>query len=163
MSAEKGNDYARKYKTPEQRKEVFLAFCAHVAQGFSKESFPECSFKTMQSLLADFKDELDLRALEQSMRTGRFKWEQIGMNGAMGVREIQVKKKGKTKTQKLGPFNAQSWTLNMMNRYGWRQKNDVREKSSTMNADDFENFEKNDNEIYEDEILIEGPSDISKS
>lgn len=108
MAAAKGNKYGEKFKTPAQRREAYLKFCAHVAAGFSKKSFHDpCVENTIMKLINDHPDDCPPEALEIAEAEGRHFWEKIGIAGTMG---------------QLKGFNPSSWIFNMKNRLGWKDR-----------------------------------------
>lgn len=97
-----------------ERARIFKELCTHVAAGYSVESFPELSNFTVKSYLERFPGEFDVDELDKALRKGRVVWEGIGKAQAEG--------------QCLG--NSRSWFLNMVNRYGWRDKIEVEAQHS---------------------------------
>ncbi len=116
-----GNDNAAKAKTPEEMKFLFEKFCNHLRQGFSKDSFPDCDYRTIETMIAENPSVLQADMMKQAKRHGRMFWESIGINGTIGMKTAKVN----GKEIALKNFNALSWKFNMQNRYGWHDKQDV--------------------------------------
>jgi len=110
MSARKNNKLAQKWKDGKQRRELCVAFMKHVEKGYSIDCFPDCDFKTIKKYMKDYPQEFQSDQISRSQRLGRMFWEQIGLSGTVG---------------KIKGFNAKSWDLNMKNRYGWKEKQDI--------------------------------------
>lgn len=113
-----GNNNAEKWKTPEERQKLCKAWCDHLEQGYSKDSFPLADEKTIRSYTEKYPVDFPSDALEQAERKNKLFWETIGINGTIGI-PIKVNEKYYDK------FNAQSWKFNMQNRLGWKDKTDI--------------------------------------
>lgn len=115
-----GNSNAEKYKTPEERKALCAAWCTHLEQGFSKESFPMCDPQTIREYAKKYPVDFDTDKMEQAERKGRLFWETVGRNGTFGKPIVFNGKE-------YNKFNAVSWQFNMMNRYPdkWKNRQDV--------------------------------------
>ncbi len=109
-SAPSGNDYAVKFVTPEERQALCKAWCDHIRHGYSKESFPLCSYKTLEHYAKKFPSDFPSDIREQAYREGMLKWEKIGMGGTSG---------------KLRGFNAMSYKFIIQNKYGWKDKQEM--------------------------------------
>jgi hypothetical protein len=107
LAAPKGNDFNVKWKTPEERQAACDAFCAHIAEGYSMDSFPDASAKTIRSYAKAYPEDFPAEKLERAARESLLVWERLGMQGAKG---------------EIAGFNATSWIFNMKNRAGWRDK-----------------------------------------
>lgn len=118
MPAPKGNDYSRKWKTQEERRQAFQALCDHLESGLSKKSFPLADWDTVEAYCRDFPEDFPPEKLQEAMRRHLLVWEKIGIQGAQG---------------KIEGFNAASWIFNMKNRFkeDWRDKVE-QEHSGTM-------------------------------
>ncbi len=110
MPAPKGNDFAKKWKTPEERQAVCERFCLHIGKGFSMDCFPDASAKTIRHYVKAYPDDFPPEKLEEAARRGLLWWERLGRAGAAG---------------KISHFNATAWIFNMKNRAGWRDKSDI--------------------------------------
>lgn len=105
-----GNTNAMKFKTAQARRALCTAYCAHVEQGLSDESFPECDMQTFKHYREEFPLDFGTVAIERSRRTRQLLWEKAGLDGMMG---------------RIHGFNATSWRFNMANRFRWRDRSDV--------------------------------------
>lgn len=112
MSAPLDNQFALKFKTSEERKDLCKKYCEHIEKGYSDESFPECDIDTLKKYMAEYPDDFQVFGadVDRSKRIRRMFWEKIGILGTVG---------------KLKGFSAKSWEFNMANRFGWRMRNDV--------------------------------------
>lgn len=110
--AEKTLPHAEALKWPSQsaRKKACAAFCAHIAAGYSVESFPEADRKTLRYYAEQFPEDFPSAQLEEAARRGLLEWEKIGKEGVRGD---------------LAKFNASAWAFNMKNRAGWRDRSEV--------------------------------------
>jgi hypothetical protein len=112
--------------TIEEIRPLIAKYAEHRAGGFSKESFPDCDYRTIESHLnnnPDLQPEKEL--VLKAEREGRMEWEQIGKDLAKGT--IQG--------------NATSYIFNMKNRYGWADKQTIEQTNThriTMTDDDGE-------------------------
>lgn len=106
-----GNKNAEKLTTPEERANAFRLYCLHLAAGFSGGSFYDPVLEdTMLAIVARYPAEFDLDDMRKARARGRLVWEQVGFNGTVG---------------KIKGFNAHSWQLNMFNRLGWKNRQEV--------------------------------------
>jgi len=110
MAAAKGNAYAMKWPTAEDRQKLCADFCEHLAAGYSIESFPHADRKTIRRYAQEFPEDFPPEKLEEAARRGRLEWEQIGKDGAKG---------------EIAGFNATAWIFNMKNRAGWKDRTEV--------------------------------------
>lgn len=93
--------------TEEQIRTLIAAYVVHRADGYSKESFPDCDYRTIESHLEKNPGlQAEKALIEQAERKGRHTWEKIGKDLAQGKIE----------------GNATSYIFNMKNRYGWADK-----------------------------------------
>src|SRR5258708_1723745 len=113
------NNNALKFKTPEERQKLCLDYIAHVESGLSDECFPECDMQTLRSYLDRFQSDFDTDKISVAKRKRQLFWERLGRDGAMGT---------------VDGFNAKSWTFNMQNRFGWREKREDNVKISKDSA-----------------------------
>lgn len=92
----------------EEMKRLISLYAQHRAEGFDKESFPDCDYRTIESHLEKYPDILkaEKRELEKSERIGRLKWEK------QGQALIDGKVNG----------NATAWIFKGKNKYGYRDK-----------------------------------------
>jgi hypothetical protein len=107
MSAPAGSSHASKSPTPESREKLCNDYITHIESGLSDECFPECGLQTLKKYVADYPDDFDTDLIERSKRKRRLFRERMGRDGALG--EIQG-------------YNAKSWSFNIQNRFGWREK-----------------------------------------
>lgn len=110
MAAPKNNDYAMKWKTSKERQALCDAFCRHISQGLSVDSFPDASFKTIQKYIKNYPKDFPSIKIEEARRQGRLIWEKLGLGAAAG---------------KIKNFSSASWIFNMKNRYGWKDKVEI--------------------------------------
>lgn len=96
-----GNDLNLKYKTPEERKTVYKAYCDHIAKGFMKNTFPECSYRTIEHYCKAYPTDFPPEQVAEAERRGLLVWEQMGMAGVGG---------------KLDGFNANAWKFIQKNK-----------------------------------------------
>jgi len=116
MAAPKGNNYAMKYKTPEERQELCRKYIEHIEQGFSDESFPECDEETLQRYIRDFPKDFGADQIMKAKKKRMLFWERVGKQGTIG----QIK-----------GFNAKSWEFNMKNRFRWTDRREVKQETKT--------------------------------
>jgi len=117
MAAPEGNDYNMKFKTPKERIKLCNAWCEHLMNGYSKESFPLCDPVTFRRYVKDFPKDFDTAKIQQTERMSRMFWEGMGIDGTRG---------------KIDGFNSTSWKFNMVNRFGWKEKTDLTTKDKEM-------------------------------
>ena len=87
----------------EEIKSLIIKYVAHINEGYSKESFVPCDYRTIESHISKYAAELqsEKKLIEQAFRGNRLFWEEKGKKGLM------VGKR----------FNATVWIFNMKNRY----------------------------------------------
>jgi len=110
MPAHKGNKYASKSKS--NLKKNIALYIQHIANGFSKKSFIECDYRTIESHLESDKVLFPLKKeIEKAERIGRAEWERIGKDLTTG----------KLKS------NPATWIFTMKNKYSdeWADKTEV--------------------------------------
>ncbi len=127
MSAPLGNDYAMKFKTPEERQELCRKYCLHIEQGFSDASFIECDPDTIQRYIKDYAQDFPTDLIERAKRKRLLFWETVGIHGTIG---IPVEVNGKP----YRGFNAKSWEFNMKNRFGWKDRTDITSDSEKIQS-----------------------------
>ena len=127
MAAPKDNNFAMKWKTPEERQKLCDDFCAHLAEGFSIGAFPDADHKTIKRYARDFPEDFPAEKLEGAARRGRLYWEKMGKDGAEG---------------KIEHFNATAWIFNMKNRVGWKDRTEIESWSILGGMDDAKKLEK---------------------
>lgn len=110
MSLTGSDAKALKWKTRKARQAVCEALCAHIAAGYSIDSFPGADRRTIRYYAEQFPEDFPPEKLEEAARRGLLEWEKIGKDGARG---------------ELAKFNASAWTFNMKNRAGWRDRSEV--------------------------------------
>jgi hypothetical protein len=85
MPAPKGNKNAAKDSDPEQLNKWIKAYIIHRAEGFSKESFIECDYRTIEKYIESNIDLQSLKKeLEKAERAGFKYWEQLGKDLSSG-------------------------------------------------------------------------------
>ncbi len=92
-----------------ERRRVCNALCAHLAEGYSMESFSELTTNSLKRYMNIYKEEFVPEEIELAMQSGRDVWESIGRRQATG--------------DCLG--NSRSWWLNMAHRYKWSDRVNV--------------------------------------
>jgi len=111
MPAPKGNTLAERYKSDEEKQEIYRQYCEHLSKGYSKESFVPCDYRTVESYVEKYPDVLPPEKMQQALRKGQLWWEKTGMGGMLGKLD--------------GPFSSGTWVFNMKNRYGWTNKQEI--------------------------------------
>jgi hypothetical protein len=108
MSAPLGNSF-NKY-TIEQIKVLIAEYIEHRKKGYSKESFPDCDYRTIETHLSNSPDELqsEIELLKKAEREARKYWE------GLGIKLITGDLNG----------SAPAWMFNMKNRFkeDWKDK-----------------------------------------
>ncbi len=107
MTLPEGGGSALKWPTARARRKVCAEFCAHIAAGYSIDSFPDADRRTIRYYAEQFPEDFPPARLEEAARRGLLEWERIGKDGARG---------------ELAKFNASAWTFAMKNRAGWRDR-----------------------------------------
>ena len=105
---------ARLQESPDDRRKLFQKLIQHVSQGFSKDSFPEVTRKTLNRLFECYPDEFDEEEYHIALNKGMHFWENVGRKQSTG--------------ECLG--NSSAWKFNMSARYGWSDKVDVKAEHS---------------------------------
>ncbi|MEO9528852.1 hypothetical protein [Roseibium sp.] len=98
---------ALKWPTREARQAACAEFCAHLAAGFSVDSFPGADWTTLRYFTEQFPEDFPPGKLEEAARLGLLEWERIGKEGATGA---------------LSKFNASAWSLAMKRHAGWQDR-----------------------------------------
>jgi len=101
----------RALSSPEERKKIFKELLKHVSQGFSLDCFGMLSLETIEEWLKSFPNEFVREKLVEAQREGKTYWENIGHKQARG--------------ECLG--NSRTWYYNMSNRYGWSERQEVKQ------------------------------------
>lgn len=124
--APEGNNYAEKFKTPEERKEFLDAYIAHIKEGFSDDSFSfkGSGIKVFKSYTERYPLEFPTEILDQAQAERMKFWERLGRDGVMGIPATYKDKDGNTHEAK-GKFNDKAWIFNMQNRFKWKVQTDV--------------------------------------
>jgi hypothetical protein len=114
-----GNNHAE--YSLDEIKSLIIKYVAHINEGYSKESFVPCDYRTIESHLSKYASDLqsEKKLIEQAFRGNRLFWEEKGKKGLM------VGKR----------FNATVWIFNMKNRFKdeWMDKV-VRENNDKVDA-----------------------------
>lgn len=123
MAAKKENTNAR--KKPDDIKVLVVDYIDHIASGYSKESFIDCDYRTIETYLESGIVLQSLKSeIEKAQRMGRKHWEQIGHDITTG------KIRG----------NPATWIFTMKNKYpeSWKDKSEVDHSGeiSLINADE---------------------------
>lgn len=90
MVAPKGNNFAKKLKTPELKEEAYRQYCEHLAKGKSKRSWyfehPELTmtWETMEKYIAQNKQDFEPIKKEIAESKGFAIWEEICELSAQG-------------------------------------------------------------------------------
>lgn len=98
---------ALKWPTRAARRGACKALCAHLAAGYSVDSFPGADRTTLRYFTEQFPEDFPPGKLEEAARLGLLEWERIGKEGATGV---------------LAKFNASAWSLAMKRHAGWHDR-----------------------------------------
>ncbi len=103
--------------TLEEVKKLITAYIEHRSQGYSKTSFVDCDYRTIERHLEVYESDLqpEKRELERAERVGQKMWEQIGKTIAVA-----------------GQGNATAWIFNMKNRYPqeWNDKQTIQHEGN---------------------------------
>jgi len=105
-SYNQNNQFAIKYKSSKARNSLCKRYCVHLAKGLSKECFPDCSHKTIETYMEKYPNDFPADMIAKAERNGRLFWEKAGIDGMFG---------------KLKGFNSKIWSFNFKNRYGWKE------------------------------------------
>ncbi len=123
-SYNQNNQFALKYATTKSRKMLCKKYCKHLSKGLSKESFVDCSYKTIETYMIKYPNDFPADEIDKAERRGRLIWEEMGLSGTKG---------------ELKNFNTRCWTFNMKNRYGWKDKNETESNDDIAYPCRFEN------------------------
>jgi hypothetical protein len=121
MAAPLGNQNAKKLKTAELKSEAYKQYCAHIAEGYNKDSFwfehPDLSitWETMEVYIKD--SPVDFPPIHKKMAHCKSykKWEKVVMDSATGHNK---------------DANTASLQMIMRHKFGWDKKEDNHEKVS---------------------------------
>jgi hypothetical protein len=118
-SAVIGKSSSLKYKTSEERKELFKKFCEHVAKGYNRHAFPDVSFETVRKYMKDYPEDMDQELLGEAERAGFLKHEQIGF----GLMTGQIR------------GSAAAWKFTMVNKFKYipDENNTIVNNNNTQN------------------------------
>ncbi|PVB59321.1 hypothetical protein DCO57_22780 [Labrenzia sp. 011] len=111
---------ALKWPTRKARRAACEALCAHIAAGYSLDSFPGANRTTIRYYVEQFPNDFPPAKLEEAERLGLLEWERIGKEGAKGD---------------LAKFNASAWTFTMKNRAGWQDRPEADARGSPCTGD----------------------------
>ena len=89
-----------------ERRKLFQAFCKHLAEGFSVESFPLICGNYLKNLLKSYPEDFPQEDIDLALHQGMDTWEVIGKRQSTG--------------QCLG--NSRTWYYNMAHRYKWSDR-----------------------------------------
>jgi hypothetical protein len=86
----------------------------HMAEGYSFESFgamctPRVCEKTLHNWLKEFPEFLQSKQVGNT--ASRYRWEKFGLDGVMSTDGVHL--------------NTGTWRLNMINRFGWKDKHEI--------------------------------------
>jgi hypothetical protein len=95
---------------PKYRKEIFKALLEHIERGYSLDCFAELDGETIMESLQKYPKEFVRGELVKSQRRAKNMWEDIGARQSNG--------------NCMG--NSRAWYYNMVNRYGWHEKSEVK-------------------------------------
>jgi len=96
-------------KDKNERRKLHKAFCAHLAEGYSKESFSLTTRFTLERLHKSYPQDFPQEDIELALCDGRDMWETLGKRQASG--------------DCMG--NSRTWFYNMAHRYKWSDRIDV--------------------------------------
>lgn len=82
MTLPEGGGSALKWPTARARRKVCAEFCAHIAAGYSIDSFPDADRRTIRYYAEQFPEDFPPARLEEAARRGLLEWERIGKDGA---------------------------------------------------------------------------------
>ena len=112
MQFTEGNNAAE--YTIEEITELIERYIKHRAEGFSKESFVDCDYRTVEKHIENPVLKAKKLELQKAERQGILYWEKLGRDLASG--KIQG--------------NPTSWIFNVKNRLGWKDKTEVENSHS---------------------------------
>jgi hypothetical protein len=96
------------YRTALQRKKLCENYCKHAEAGYSDDSFPDCGMGDFNDCMAGFPLDFPAEKIEVSHRKRLKFWEELAIEGKI---------------------NASVWTFNMKNRFGWRDRPEMKFES----------------------------------
>lgn len=85
-----GSENAKKFKTPAERKIVFLALLKHLEHGLDQDSFEHCDWITVKTYIADYPEEFIPDDIARARRLGRQVIEKLLFNQALGKTKGQA-------------------------------------------------------------------------
>ncbi len=97
-----------RYKTPESRQKLCKAWCFHLSNGYTRESFPDCDPQTFRKYAREFPEDFNPHDLEVADRLQKLKWEEMIINIA-----------------RTGKGNAGAVIFGIKNINGWRDRTEV--------------------------------------
>ena len=93
------------HRTSLQRKKLCENYCKHTEAGYSDYSFPDCSIEAFHDYSERYPADFPPEKIESSRRKRLKFWEELAIEGKI---------------------NASVWTFNMKNRFGWRDRPEVK-------------------------------------
>lgn len=105
---------AELHRNEDKRKDLHEKLIKHLREGYSFDCFPYLSQKALKELMSAFPEEFDPEEIDEAIEFGKHCWEKIGKEQAAG--------------SCMG--NSRTWFYNMSNRYGWREKQEVKQDVS---------------------------------
>jgi hypothetical protein len=126
MPFQDGNQDAA--KPIEEIKELAKLYCEHLSKGFSKKSFPDCDYRTIEERIKKEPHVLqsEKKELEKAERVGLKWWEAQGIENILNKKEMTKDQDGNTTLVETS-LNAAVYIFNMKNRYkeDWRDKHEI--------------------------------------
>lgn len=108
-------------------KELAKAYCEHLAQGLSKQSFVDCCYTTIEDRIKKQPEvfQTEKKEIEKSLRLSRKFWEEIGKNNIVNKEEMTRDQDGNVTVLKTS-LNSAAWIFNMKNRFKdeWKDKHE---------------------------------------
>jgi hypothetical protein len=104
----------RANNSSEYRQELFKSLLLHLSEGYSLDSWSGLNTSVLLGFLEKYPEDMPKDAIDNAIVDGKDCWERLGMRQADG--------------SCMG--NSRTWYYNMSNRYGWRDKVDVKSESS---------------------------------
>lgn len=101
-------------ESPVERTKCFKKLLQHLATGYSIDCFTDLSEKSIKEFIEKYPEEFCEEELLDAVRDGKQYWEGLGVRQSNGTC--------------MG--NSRSWYYNMVNRYGWREKVDIKAEHS---------------------------------
>lgn len=96
-------------ETSDARRAMCLAFCEHLARGYSKDAFPHMGWPSVKHYMEKYPEDFPQEMVEQAQRLHQLYWETVGNAGVNG---------------KIQGFSAATWIMAMKNKFGWADKTD---------------------------------------